>query len=157
MSWFSQLTGRDRHNERVARSGFDPNTLYDQAIRDEGAGGGWQKAFNDTAGAFLENQMPALRSQLQLTREDAQRRGIGTGDLGTSNEGDLVSAFQRNIANALGGLAMSGYENNRNRYLDLLSGRLDRNQASRNAQNGMWGSLFQTVTSPFSFAFGGGK
>src|SRR5689334_19134938 len=101
--------GIDSKRERLnqARGGLDTELDYERR------GGGFTDAFNQTAGAYLNNALPGLRSQLQTTREDEQRRGIGTGDLGTSYEGDIMSAFQRNLAGALGGLASQGYENRR--------------------------------------------
>jgi hypothetical protein len=58
----------------------------DDQIGTKRAVAAFAKAFNDTAGSFLANAMPQFRSQLQLTREDAVRRGVGTGDLGTSTK-----------------------------------------------------------------------
>jgi hypothetical protein len=127
--------------------GGNPDDQYKKAVAFEGAGGGWDKAFNDTAGSYLSQALPSLRNNLQLTREDSVRRGIGTGDLGTSNEGDLVSQWGQGISNTLGGLAMQGYENNRNRYLDLLTGGIDRRDSQandrKNRSAGMWGSVLQ--------------
>lgn len=156
MSWLSRLTGRDAARNRNAgkaqwwrERGGDPNDRFNQAIVDEGAGGGWKTAFGETAGAFVRDQLPQLRESLQMTREDGIRRGISTGDLGTSYEGDVLTSWGRGISDALGRLSMSGYENNRNRYLDLLSGRLDRNTAAQNARNQMWG---QAAAIPLMFA-----
>jgi hypothetical protein len=127
-------------DSRRNKVSLDRRQIDDQIGYEEN-GGGFAKAFNDTAGAFLQNAMPQFRNQLQLTREDAVRRGVGTGDLGTSNEGDLTSAFQRNIANSLASLSASGYENSRNRIMELLSGKagMDMNDYNQNAN--MWGSL----------------
>ena len=156
MGWFSKLAGNvwnatptgmavnainrerrsaaGRHSEKQAfwkANGGDPNQRYNQAIVDEGNGGGWEDALTRTAGSLYSRQLPQLRNDLQLTREDGIRRGISTGDLGTSNEGDLVSSWGQNFADTLGGMAMTGHENSRNRYLDLLVGRMDRDSQSR--------------------------
>src|SRR5258708_7668871 len=99
MSWISKITGADGRRNRSrtdaaswnAYGGGNPDDQLKKATAFEGAGGGWQDAFNQSAGSFLAQALPSLRSNLQMTREDSQRRGIGTGDLGTSNEGDLVT------------------------------------------------------------------
>lgn len=155
MSFLSKITGSDGRRNRsrtdaaawAKYGGGNPDDQLKRATAFEGAGGGWEKAFGDTAGSVISQALPSLRSGLQMTREDAVRRGIGTGDLGTSNEGDLVSSWGQGISNTLGGLAMQGYENNRNRYLDLLTGGIDRrdSQANQRANRsaGLWGSLAQ--------------
>jgi hypothetical protein len=157
MSWFSKITGIDAARNRKRgkadfwrNNGGDPNERFDRAIIDEGTGAGWQTAFNQSAGAAYNRMMPQFREQLQLTREDGIRRGISTGDLGTSYEGDLASAFSQNLADTFGSMAMSGYENSRNRYLDLLTGRLDRNQAARNARTANWMGAGRAAASVFS-------
>lgn len=141
MSWYSKMTGHDaklrgrqvEEKSRQSRLGGSPEQLYDRALLDEQGGGGWQQAFNTTAGAMLTDALPRIRQDLQLTREDGIRRGISTGDLGTSMEGDVVSSWGKNLANAFAGTAMTGYENNRNRYLDLLTGGIDRDESRWNA------------------------
>lgn len=138
MSWVSRGLGFDKRRNAVQRD----RQQIDKQIQYEEAGGGFSKAFHDTAGAYLESAMPQFRNSLQLTREDAQRRGVGTGDLGTSNEGDLTSAFQRNIANALASLSASGYEHSRDRIMELLSGKTGMDQNDYNQNANMWGSLF---------------
>lgn len=142
MSFFSKLTGHDaklrdrqiNEQRQYAAAGGSPQDQYYSSIADERNGGGWQQAFNQTAGATLANALPDLRNQLQMTREDGIRRGISTGDLGTSTEGDLVSSWGRNLANSFAGTALSAHEGSRNRYLDLLSGQLDRDQETENAK-----------------------
>lgn len=154
------MTGRDRaRNNRNAENdwwrqrGGDPQHRMRDAIVDEGAGGGWQKAFEQSAGAYMSRAMPQFRQQMQLTREDGIARGISTGDLGTSYEGDLASAFQQNTSDTLGSMAMGAYENNRNRYLDLLTGHMDRKQGQRNAKNQMWSGLGSAVSGALPFLF----
>lgn len=117
-----------------------------------------QQAFETSARAAMEAAMPAFSHQLQDLREGAARRGVSTGDLGTSYEGDLASAFQHNTANALAGQAMNLYGTQlgaagnlfgeeHNNYLDMLSGGLDREQAERNrksaAKSSMWGGVLE--------------
>lgn len=100
----------------------------------------------------LEAAMPAFESSLQRTRAGANRRGISTGDLGTSYEGDITSAFDRNQRGAAAKLAFDTYdrrlrgtqslygmdadfaEGSRNRYLDLVSGNRDNRNAEDNAE-----------------------
>jgi len=112
-----------------------------QASKDELSGTGWQDAFNKTAGAQLAGALPGLRSQLQTTREDAIRRGVSGGDLGTSYEGDIMSAFSRNTANAFASQAADMYNQSRNRYLGLLGGQLDYASSQENANRNFWSSL----------------
>lgn len=137
MSWLSKAMGIDSKRNKLndARRGLDQELDYERS------GGGFQQAFDDTAGAFLSSAMPQFRNDLQLTREDGQRRGIGTGDLGTSFEGDLTSAFQRNLSNTLGGLASSGYENRRNRILDIISGKVGSAQDELDSTQNLWGGI----------------
>lgn len=141
MSTFSRLTGhdaklRDRQvaeQRRFSSLGGSPEQMYDRATIDEGNGQGWQNAFHQTAGAMLTDALPRIRQDLQLTREDGIRRGISTGDLGTSYEGDVLTGWGKNLANAFTGTAMQGYENSRNRYLDLITGGIDRADSRWNA------------------------
>lgn len=117
-----------------------------------GALGGGQQALDTSTQAAISSGMPQLNQNLQSSREDAIRRGISTGDLGTSNEGDIYSAFQRNIANSTAGQAMNLYNtqaqsygnlatNSGNNYLDLLTGGLDRQQQQTNQKTSFWNSL----------------
>ena len=50
-------------------------------------------------GSLTSAAMPAFNSRLQDVQEGAIRRGLYGGNLPTSYEGDLASAFQKNIAN----------------------------------------------------------
>ena len=59
--------------------------------------GGGQDALNKWAQSAMSSAMPGLQAQLQQSQEGAQRRGISTGDLGTSYQGDVLGAFQKNI------------------------------------------------------------
>lgn len=161
MSWLSKITGGDaakrrREQQSVQQwgAGNDPGDQMAKALLFEQQGGGWEQAFNQTAGSFLNQAMPQLRQQLQTTREDAIRRGVSTGDLGTTYEGNIMSAFNQNLSNTLGGLASQEYDTNRNRYLDLLTGTLDRNQSAKNSQNNMWASLGGDLMKGAAMAFG---
>lgn len=162
MSWFSKITGQDaakirREQKSIQQygEGNDPSDQLAKALNSAESGGGWQQAFQQTAGAYMNEAMPQLRTQLQLSQEDAVRRGISTGDLGTSNEGDILSAFQQNTSNTLGGLATSEYENNQNRYLNLLTGTLDRNQSNSNSNANMWAGIGGAALSAAGSALGG--
>lgn len=110
-------------------------------------------------GSYVSSAMPEFNKALQGIRENSIQRGISTGDLGTSYEGDLASAFQRNIAGEaanLYGQRMSGYENlagldqnanqnNQNRYLDLLTGQRDYEEQKREADQANKSSLFGSI------------
>ncbi len=85
--------------------------------------------------------MPKFQGALQDIRENAIRRGITGGDLGTSYEGDLASAFDQNIKDVGGRYAYDAFQGSRNRYLDLITGQLDRETARKNAQKSMWGDI----------------
>lgn len=137
MSWFSAMLGNDARRNRLNSALGD----VDQQIAQEKSGTGWQNAFNQSAGAFMQNAMPAFRNQMQLTREDAIRRGVSTGDLGTSYEGDLSSAFQRNIANAMSGQALGAFEGSQNRLMDLLGGKMSQAQSDINSNRNFWAGL----------------
>lgn len=113
---------------------------------------GGQEALNTSTQAAVSSAMPQFKQGLQGIRESAERRGISNGEVATNYEGDLASAFDRNIANAtashatelqgqkvgaLGGLQSE----ERNQYLDLLSGNLDRQQQEKNRKQSFWNGL----------------
>lgn len=161
MSWFSKITGEDagkirREQKSIQQygEGNDPSDQLAKALNSAESGGGWQQAFQQTAQSYMNQAMPQLQNQLQLSKEDAIRRGVSTGDLGTSNQGDILSAFQQNMSNTLGGLATSEYENNQNRYLNLLTGTLDRNSSNANSNNNMWAGIGSSALSSALLAFG---
>lgn len=114
--------------------------------------GGGQEAVNASTRAAVSSALPAFMQQRQSSRESAIRRGASLGDLQTSYEGDLESAFDRNVANAAAGQAVNvrgqqiaGYgglaENSGNTYLDLLAGNRDAAQAKENNKTDIFGSL----------------
>lgn len=85
---------------------------------------------------YVEGALPEFNRALHGIRENAIARGLSTGGLGTSYEGDLASAFQRNIAGQaanLYGTQLSGLANLygtdtsnaaglQNSYLNFLAG-----------------------------------
>jgi hypothetical protein len=113
---------------------------------------GGQEALNTSTQAAVSSAMPAFNQNLQNIRESAERRGVSNGEIETNSEGDLASAFQRNIANAAGSqaVALQGQKTSalgglqseeRNQYLDLLSGNLDRQQQEKNRKQSFWNGL----------------
>lgn len=114
--------------------------------------GGGQDALDTYARSAVSSALPQFQGQLQGLRESAARRGISGGDLSTSYEGDLASAFDRNLTNAIAGQSMNLYgqqlagygnlaNNSSNTYLDLLSGNRDAGIAEQNNRNSLWGSV----------------
>ena len=113
---------------------------------------GGQDALNTSAQAAVSSAMPQFQSQLQGLRESAIRRGASNGDLATSFEGDLASATDRNLKNAIAGQAAGLYgtrvgaagqlaQNSGNTYLDLLAGNRDAAQAKANNRTDLLGGL----------------
>lgn len=122
-----------------------------------------QEAYQTATRGLVESSLPSFYEGLQGVRENAVRRGMTTGDLGTTYEGDLASAFQKNISNAAAQNAMGLYntrlgaygglygqdvgraDESRNRYLDLLASSRDFRQGQINAQrrrrSGLGGAL----------------
>ncbi len=118
--------------------------------------GGGQDALNQSIESAMSAAMPEFRKAMQGTQETEIARGVGLGELGTSYEGDLESAFQRNIANAAGSQALGlygerlgasqyGYESGENRYMESLSGNRDYEtsleNANRKRKSGLFGAL----------------
>jgi len=113
---------------------------------------GGQGTLNSYLTNAMQAAMPEFNQRMQGLRENEIARGVSTGGLGTSYEGDLASAFQRNIAQAGASEAMNLYNTNlnaltglynsdvnrqtnaENNYLDLLTGSLDQAQAAKNAR-----------------------
>lgn len=181
MSIFSRLLGKDNRKTGKADP-YDANRNFGAATLQQGSYttpdrnrfldllGGGQDALNTSIRSAVSAAMPGLQQTLQGSREDAIRRGISTGDLGTSYEGDILSAFQKNIANSAGsqalalhqsdlGAAQGLYENDTNRYLDMLSGTLDRKQAARNAkrqsENGLANGIMSFIGQMYGSSQGG--
>lgn len=91
-----------------------------------------QDAITKYTQAAISSAMPGFNAQLQGVRENAIARGASTGDLGTSYEGDLASAFQRNISNSVASHATDVYEQGQNREAGLVTGQMDRDTANQN-------------------------
>lgn len=142
MSTLSRMLGLDRKAPAV-----DTSPEYQNALQYEMNPASAQTAINQYATSAMSSAMPSFLKQLQGVRENAIARGIDTGDLGTTNEGNLASAFQRNFTNMIGGQALDTYNQSRNRYLDLLTGKLDAEQAAENnyqqRRSGFWNGLIQ--------------
>lgn len=129
---------------------FDPEKELEGYAR-PGAG---EDEFARLINSQYNRLMPQFNQSLQGLRENAIRRGISTGDLGTSYEGDLASAFQQNLLDSISGGAMDLY----NTRLDVLSGAADRRTAEKNAKRQAKGStlggLFGGVGSLVGGLFG---
>lgn len=115
----------DRMQQRQADYDFSRNQ-YMQALQ------GGQAAFETSARSAVAAAMPQFNQQLEGVRANAIRRGVNNGELGTSYEGDLASAFQKNIANAIGGQALGLYNTQLGGYSDLYRTDLGASEASTN-------------------------
>lgn len=120
-----------------------------------GSPGYGQAALNASTNAAVGSAMPSFMQALQGTKENEVARGISTGDLGTSFEGDLASAFQRNIANATAGQAENMFQFGQGMYADLLTGTQDYNTAQSNAKRQSNSGLFGAIGTGLGAAFGG--
>lgn len=102
-------------------------------------------ALTQNVTSLYNNALPGFQQQMQGQKEDDIRRGISTGDLGTSFEGDLTSAFQRNLTSAIAGQASNMYNNNQNRLYGLVQNQQDAQQAAQNnaqqRKSGLLGGL----------------
>lgn len=163
--------------------GFDGKREKKQAAanqRDWGVTGGVNELWRNQVRAYqdptqgmdqltrlIQSQMsralPQFQGQLQGVREHAISRGLSTGDLGTSYEGDLASAFQQNLADSIAGQTFQLYGQNRNTYLDMLTGQMDRDTENRNAGKnrgaGLLGAAIGAIPGVGDMfnLFGGGK
>jgi hypothetical protein len=119
-----------------------------------------QGALETSVSAAMSAAMPEFRKSMQGVQESEVQRGIGLGStegsLGTSYEGDLTSAFHRNIANAAGTQALGLYGTRagaasslygldtesamfgRNRYMGMLGGQAAN---ARRRSAGLFGTL----------------
>ncbi|HYL22506.1 MAG TPA: hypothetical protein VEU74_12145 [Gemmatimonadales bacterium] len=122
-----------------------------------------QPALETSISSAMSAAMPEFQKAMQGVQESEVQRGVGLGasgssggSLGTSYEGDLESAFQRNIANAAGsqalglystklGTAAQGYQLDENRLVGMMSGNRDYETALQNAakkrSSGLFGAL----------------
>lgn len=126
-------------------------------LREEMTPGAGESYLSRTVGSLTSAAMPEFNRQLQDTRESAIRRGVSGGGLGTSYEGDVFSAFQRNIANTAGSYANENYS----RYLDLLTGQRDYEtylaEQKRKKKGGVFGALGTLAGGVGGFLIGGPK
>lgn len=164
MSWWSKATGADGRRERRRAAEWDPYggqpaAQYRQAIGDYRDPTTGMDQLTQLIQSQVSRGMPQFNAGIQNIRETANRRGISNGDLGTSYEGDLASAFQQNLTDSIAGQTFDLYQGNRNTYLDLLAGQLDRDDMNRNAGKNrsaaLWGSAIGTAGN-VAGSFGGG-
>jgi hypothetical protein len=139
-----QMDAEAQANRRKSRNQFED-------ILGEGQG-----ALEKSVSSAMSAAMPQFRNAMQGVQESEVQRGVGVGGLGTSYEGDLESAFQRNIANAAGSQALGLYGTRagassqmygldteasmfgRNRYMNMLTGAAN---AQKRRSAGLFGSL----------------
>lgn len=130
-------------NQDTYTQGNQAGSNYGQL---EGTLSGGQGALDQYAQSAMSAAMPQLNAALQGQAESNVRRGVSTGDLGTSFQGDIYSAFQNNFSNAVGqqsmnmyntnvGAESSLYNNDENRYEQELYGNRDNQTAQKNAKN----------------------
>lgn len=122
--------------------------------------GDGQDALNTSVSSAMSAAMPDFRKAMQGVQESEVGRGVGLGSsqgsLGTSYEGDLESAFNRNITNAAGSQALGLYQsklggaaslygtdvyNNmmaQNRYTNMLT---NQGNFNRKRSAGLFGAL----------------
>lgn len=154
MSWFSKFLGLDYKAPVQAGSMFK-NPLITQ-LEDPNYG---QDQLAKSTAATVQGALPSFMQNLQGTKEDNIRRGISTGDLGSSFEGDLTSAFQRNIANSVAGQAADMFSNRTSLLYGAQQDALDREQAAQNNAQQRKGSflngLISTIGSVVGAAAGG--
>src|SRR6185312_5450089 len=166
MSWLSSALGLNK----TPHTSVDPTIKTATATAGANAGqdrnqylslmGGGQQALDTSVSSAMSAAMPSFLQQMQGVQESGVRRGISTGDLGTSFEGDTASAFQKNIANAAGSQAMNMFSTqlgaaqnqantDQNQYLDMLTGNRDYEMAQQNAKRqksaGLFGGLGAVV------------
>lgn len=133
---------------------------------------GGQSALETSVQAAMSSAMPEFRKAMQGVQETEIARGVGLGGLGTSYEGDLESAFHRNVSNAAGQQAAQLHatdtsaasalysEDNakaaggESQYLDLLTGNRDYAQAQANAAKKRKAGLFGAIGSIGGAAIG---
>lgn len=138
MSWLSSALGLDY--KAPAQSA--PLNSFLSSLQNPNYG---QDQLNAMTTAAMQNAMPGFMQQMQGTRENEIARGISTGDLGTSFEGDLTSAFQRNIANSVASQAGNMFNARNSMLMGGYEDQLDREQAAQNnaaqRKNGFLNSL----------------
>src|SRR5882672_3340509 len=144
------IQGEARGNASTSRNRFSD-------VLGEGQG-----ALETSVKSAMSAAMPDFRKAMEGVQESEVNRGIGLGDeksgggLGTSYEGDLMSAFHRNIANGAGQQALGLYGTrvggasalygldteaamfSRNRYMNMLGGAASN---ARRRSAGLFGTL----------------
>jgi hypothetical protein len=140
------LSGSHPPSARLQGASAGPESQYaPEAAADPNYG---QQQLKDQTTAAVQNALPSFLQNMQGTKEDNIRRGISTGDLGTSFENDLTSAFQRNIANSVAGQESGLLQSRTGSLLGAYNDDLDREQAARNnasgARSGFIGGLIKT-------------
>jgi len=190
MSWYQGLLAPMKAKKVAARPSAE-SQLYDEIAGERERGGRFDAERGESRSRYLDilggvegelNRyiqsavsagMPELNRNLQGARENANSRGVGLGELGTSYEGDVYSAFQKNIANSAGAQAMNLYgartagygnlyesdtnvaEGSRNRYLDVLAGQRDADIAKANAKKKRGSFLGSLLGGVGGFLIGG--
>ena len=152
----------------ATNSGNDRQALLNQV-------NGGQDALTKSLQAAFSAAMPSYFKNLQSLRESNVARGAGTGGLGTTTEGDLTSAFQRNLANAAGSQALGLYntqtsalggllnqDNQQNdEYASMLGGERDYETQQANARKqrkgGLFGGIGSLLGGAASFLIPGGQ
>jgi hypothetical protein len=127
VSILSHLLGLD-YKAPVQAGSLFKNPLVTQ-LEDPNYG---QDQLAKTTQATVQDALPDFLKNLGGLREDNIRRGISTGDLGSSFEGDLTSAFQRNIANSVAGQSANMFNTRTNLLYGGQEDALDREQAAQN-------------------------
>lgn len=116
-----------------------------------------QQQLEETTRATVAGALPDFLSNLGGLKEQNIRRGISTGDLGTSFENDLTSAFQRNIANSVASQQASLLSDRTHSLLGAYGDDLDREQAAQNDANqrksGFIGGLMKLGGTALGFGF----
>lgn len=149
MSWLSRTLGTD-----YKAPGGKYGKAYDTALQDYQDPTAGQGQLASLIQSQVAQAMPQFSGALQGVRENAIRRGMSTGDLGTSYEGDLASAFQNHIAQSVGQQAFNLFQGNRNTYLDLLSGAMDREDNAQNSASNRKSGLFGSIIGGLGSAAG---
>lgn len=166
----TRAAGRDRAGQR-RNFDDDRNRFLDML-------GGGQEAFETSARAAVAAAMPAFNQSMQNVNESAQRRGISNGETAGFYANTQASNFQSNIANALAGQAMNLYgtqlgasgdlmgqsaglmESGSNRFLDMLGGGVERDEAAKArhkaAKGAIWGGVGQLAGMGLGGWAGGG-
>lgn len=149
MSWLSSLLGTDYHAPVQAGQMFK-NPMLAQ-LDDPNYG---QAQLTQYATSAVNQALPSYLQNMQGTKEDNIRRGISTGDLGTSFENDLTSAFQKNIANSVAGQATNLFGQRNAMLFQGQEDAMDREQAARNNASQRKGSLISGLLGAGGMALG---